>query len=62
MDIIYTSSTQEIMRHNKCQTRFLEKLVLKQNVEKILLINEITCSVLESPSTSDDDEMKNGAF
>ena len=26
-----------------------------------MMINAITCSMLESPSTSDDDEMKNGA-
>ena len=60
MDIIITSSTQEIIRHNKCQMRFLDKLVLKHHFDKKLMINEITCSILDSPSTSDYDDMENG--
>ena len=39
--------------------RFLDKLVLKQNFDKKLMINEITFSMLESPYTSDYDDMKN---
>ena len=34
MTIITTFSTQDIIRQNKCQMRFLGKLVLKQNIEK----------------------------
>ena len=61
MDIITTSSTQEIIRQNKCQIRFLDKLLLKQDVDKKFMINKITCSMFESPSTSDDDDdMDNG--
>ena len=59
MDIIITSSKQEIIRQNKCQMSFLEKLVLKQNFDKKLIIIEITSSMLESPSTSDYYEMNN---
>ena len=39
--------------------RFLDKLVLKQNIDHKLTINLITCSILESPYTSDYDDMKN---
>ena len=35
MDIINTSSTEEIMGHNKFQMSFLDHLVLKQDVDKI---------------------------
>ena len=35
MDIITTSFTKEIIRKNKCQMSFLEKLVFKQDVDKI---------------------------
>ena len=34
MDIITNSSTQDILRQNKCQMRFLNKLVSKQDVDK----------------------------
>ena len=34
MEIITTLFTQEIIRQNKCQTRFLDKLVLKEDVDK----------------------------
>ena len=37
--------------------RFLDRLVLKQFVDKKLMINDINCSMFESPSTSDYDEM-----
>ena len=60
MDIITTSSTKEIIIQNKCQMRFLYKLILKQGIDKKLTINVITCSMLESPSTSDYDEMNMG--
>ena len=32
MDIVTSFSTQYILRHNECQIRFLDKLVLKQDV------------------------------
>ena len=51
MDIIINSSTQEIISQNKRQIRFLDKLVLKQNFDRKLIINTITWSVLGSPST-----------
>ena len=60
MDIITTLSTQEIISQNKCQMRFLDKLVPKQYLVKKLVIHAITCSMLESPSTSDYGEMDNG--
>ena len=60
MDIITTSSTQEIIRQNKCQMRFVDKLLLKQDVDHKLMINVIPCSMLESPFTSYYDEMYNG--
>ena len=40
--------------------RFLDKLVLKQNFDKKLMINVITSSMLDYPSTSDYYEMENG--
>ena len=57
MDRIATFSTQEIIRQNKCQMRFLDNFLLKQNVDEKFMITEITCSMLEYLSTSDDDEM-----
>ena len=60
MYIITTSFTQEITSRNKCQMRFLDTLLLKQDVDKKSVIIMITCSMLEYPSTSDDDEMNNG--
>ena len=39
--------------------RFLDKLVLKK-IDPKLTIKAITCSMLESPSTSDYDEIENG--
>ena len=41
--------------------RFLDKLVSKQTFDQKLNINSITCSMLESPSTSDDDDMENSS-
>ena len=43
MDISITLSTQETIRQNKCQMRFIDKLVLKQESDKKLMINYITC-------------------
>ena len=60
MDIITTSSTQEILRHNKYLMRYFYKLLLKQEVDKKSMIDIINCSMLESLSTSDDNEMENG--
>ena len=40
----------------------LDKLVLKQDVDIKWIINVITCSILESLSTSDYGEMDNGVF
>ena len=56
IDIITTLLTQETTRQNKCLMRFVEKLVLKQDVDNKLIINEITCSILESSSTYNDDD------
>ena len=60
MDIILNFLTQEIRIQNNCQMRFLEKLVPKQKFDQKSMINMITCSMLESPPTSDYDEMENG--
>ena len=65
MNKINPSSTKEIIRHNKCQMRFLDKLVLKKVIDKKMIINVITCSMLESPSSSGVNEMNtcnHGAF
>ena len=43
MEIIITLYTQEKIRQNKCQIRFLDNLVLKQDLDKKLMINGITC-------------------
>ena len=43
MYIINTSSTQEIIGYNKCQMRFLNKLVFEQEFDKKLMINVIIC-------------------
>ena len=40
----------------------LDKLVLKQDVDNKLIINVITCSILESLSTYDYAEMDKGAL
>ena len=60
MDIVTTLCTQKIIINNKCQMRFLDNFVWKQNVDNKLMITELTCSMLESPSTSDDDDMNTG--
>ena len=60
IDLMITSSTQEMIMHNKCQTRFLENSVLKRKFDKNLIINAITWSMLESLLNSDDDDMDNG--
>ena len=39
MDIIITLSAPEIIRQNKCQMIFLDKLVLRQNFDHKLMIN-----------------------
>ena len=60
MDIIIILSTQKIIRQNKSQMRFLDKLSLKQEFDKKLMINVITCSMLDSSSTFDCDDTDNG--
>ena len=60
MDIINTLFTQEIIGQYKCQMGFLGQLVLKQDVCNKLINNAINYSMLESPYTSDDDNMDNG--
>ena len=40
--------------------RFLDKLVLKQDFDKKLMIHAITSSMLDSPSTFNYDDMDNG--
>ena len=59
MDIITTFPTQEIISQNKCQMRFLDKLLLKQYFDKKLIINLINCSMLWSPYTSDYYQVEN---
>ena len=39
--------------------RFIDKLILKQNLDNKLMIYVITCWMLKSPYTSDYDEMDN---
>ena len=60
INIITTQSKQEIIRQNKNQIRFLDKLVLEKKIDQKLMMTAITCSMLESPSTSNYDEMDNG--
>ena len=43
IDKITNLSIKEITSHNKCQMRFLDKLVLKKNVDNKLMINVIAC-------------------
>ena len=59
MDIITTFSTEEIIKQNKCVIMFLDEFLLKQNIDKKVMI--IEKSVLGSQSTSDDDNMNIGA-
>ena len=58
MDKKITFSTKEILRQNKCQMGFLHKFALK-NFDQKLMMNAITSSMLEFPSTSDYDEVEN---
>ena len=58
MDVIINFLIQEIIRHNKYQMRFMEELVFL--IDQKLMINSITCSMLEFPSTSDYYEIDNG--
>ena len=55
MDIIITSPLEEIISQNKCQMRFRDNLVLKQNIDQKLMIDVINWSMLESQYTSDYD-------
>ena len=59
MDIITTFSAQEITRQNKCQMNFLDKLIREQDIDKTLMINAITCSMLESSCNFDYDKVYN---
>ena len=59
IDVINLFSSQDIVRQNKCQMKFLDKLVLKTYYAKKWMINVINCSMLESPSNSDNDEIEN---
>ena len=43
MHISNTLSAEEIIRHNKCQMRPLDKVVSKQDFDRKLMINSITC-------------------
>ena len=43
MDIIINLHRQEISRLNKCQMRFIEELVLKEDVDRKCMITAITC-------------------
>ena len=60
MDIITTSSTQEILRHNKYLMRYFYKLLLKQEVDKKSMIDIINCSMLESLFIYDGEETNMG--
>ena len=60
MDIFTTFPTKEIIRKNNCKMRFLYKLVLKQDVDKKLMVNVNYFSMLEFPYTCDDNDMDNG--
>ena len=62
MDIITTLYPQELIIQNKCQILFLDKLALKQDVDKTFMINIITCSMLGSPTTSDYDNMDKDVY
>ena len=59
MYVTTISPVQGITRQNKCQTVFIEKLVLKQDFDIKIMINAITCSILDSPSTSEYYETEN---
>ena len=41
---------------------FLRQVSIEKDVDKKLMINENTCSRLESPSTYDDDETDNSVY
>ena len=43
MGKITPSSTQEIISQNKCQMRFLDKLVLEKDFDEKLITNVINC-------------------
>ena len=61
MDIFIHFPTQEITRQNKCQTIFLDKLVLKPKFGNKLMINDYFLNVgVSHPSTSDIDKIYNG--
>ena len=55
-------STQEILKQNKCQTRFLDKSVFFKNVDQKLMINAITYSMFESTYNSDYYEIEDGIY
>ena len=61
MDTSNTSPTEEIIRQNNYQMRFLDKFLLKQNVYEKIMITAITCSILDYKSTYDDDVVNTGA-
>ena len=60
VDIITNFSTQKIIWQNKCLMRFLDRLVLKHDFDKKLMMNAITCSNFDPPSTFYDDDIYNG--
>ena len=60
MNIIAAYSTQEGIRRNKCQIFYLTNLILKQDVDKKLMVNVNYFSMLEFPYTCDDNDMDNG--
>ena len=53
MDISITLFKQGIIVIIMCQILFVDKVLLKQNVDKEMIITSITCLILESASTSD---------
>ena len=56
ININNTLSTKEVINHNKFQMRFLDKFYYNKTLIKIMM-TKITCSLLDSTSTSNDDEM-----
>ena len=61
IDIFSSPPTKVITAQNKYKIRFLDKFLLEKNVDK-LMITAINCSMLESPSTSDDEELSTGYY
>ena len=62
MDIITNFSKKVIIRQNKCQMGFLEKLMFKRDIDKKLMITAINCSMLKYLSTYKYYDTDNGVY